>query len=64
MYVELLILNRDLQDEVVVIQVGKTKRENTISANTSEVARYQYSPGDKVLVTVKGNGQVILEETL
>ena len=40
MYVELLILNRDLQDEVVVIQVGKTKRENTISANTSEVAHY------------------------
>jgi hypothetical protein len=64
MYVEFLILNRDFQDEIVVIQVGKTVRENTIKVNTPEVARYRYKPGDRVTVTVKSNGQVILDEQL
>lgn len=64
MYTEILITNRESQDEIVVIQVGKTKRENTIKADTSEVARYRYQPGDRVLVTVKSNGQVILDTYL
>lgn len=64
MYVEILLLNRELQDEVIVIQVGKRIRENTVKADTSEVARYRYKPGDRVTVTVKSNSQVILDEQL
>lgn len=64
MYVEILLLNREPQDEVIVIQVGKKIRKNTVKADTSEVARYRYKPGDRVTVTVKSNGQVILDEQL